>query len=254
MEEADSPETLVGKCVDLKAKGGVGCLVSGGCTSKGKVPLKRFSKALKEAKNLGLKVVVHTGLVDEEDVEALKGSGVDCVSMDVVGSDDTLKEIYHLKAKVTDVDRSLGLLKEAGLKITPHILIGLHYGEVRGEWNAIDLAVSHNPDALIFIVFTPLRGTAMEDVSPPPPERVAELITYGKSKMRGKPVALGCMRPSGLYRDQLDVLAVQTGVNGVAFPSKAALTNVKKLGVRVTYKPHCCSLIAYDFSDDDPVV
>jgi uncharacterized radical SAM superfamily protein len=251
MEPATSPEALVRKCVELKAKGGVGCLVSGGCTSNGKVPLKRFSRALREAKNLGLKMVVHTGLVDVEDVEVLKGSGVDCVSMDVIGSDDTLREIYHLKAKVTDFNRSLGLLKEAGLKITPHILIGLHYGEIRGEWKAIDLAVSHDPDALIFIVFTPLRGTVMEGMNPPPPEQVAELIAYGKSKMGGKAVTLGCMRPLGPYRERLDNLAVQAGVNGIAFPSKATLNFMKNLGVRVTYKPHCCSLIAYDFDGEN---
>lgn len=246
MEEATSPEMLIEKCVELKARGGVGCLVSGGCTSDGKVPLKRFSRALREAKNLGLRIVVHTGLVDVEDVEVLKGSGVDCVSMDVVGSDDTLREIYHLKAKVADLESSLELLKDAGLKITPHILIGLHYGKIRGEWKAVELAVNQEPDALIFIVFTPLRGTAMEDVNPPPLEHVSELIAYGKSKMKDRPVALGCMRPSGLYRDHLDLRAVQTGIDGIAFPSKSVLTGVKDLGIKVIHKPHCCSLIVYD--------
>lgn len=246
MKDSASPRELVNICKELKDNGGVGCLISGGCTPEGKVPLRRYSDALKKVKNMGLKVVVHTGLVDEEDVEMLREARIESVSIDVVGSNSTLRDIYHLNLNVSDIDESLKLLVNAGLKITPHVLIGLHYGEILGEKKAIELAASHEPDALILIVMTPIRGTPMEKVKPPSPLQVSKLIAYARSKLKETPIVLGCMRPSGRYREQIDTLAVNEGVNGIAFPSKAVLSYIKRLGVKTRYMPYCCSLIAYD--------
>jgi uncharacterized radical SAM superfamily protein len=251
MKNATSPEELRNILKELKTNGGIGCLVSGGCTSTGKVPLTRFSDVLKKAKDLGLKVVAHTGLVDEEEASSLVEAQVDCVSMDVIGGESTLKEVYHVKASVSEIDHSLKLLSDAGLKITPHILIGIHYGKILSEKKAIDLATSHSPDALIFIIFTPIRGTLMETVKPPAPHQASKLIAYARLKLRDAPIVLGCMRPSGSYRETIDVLAVKEGVNGIAFPSKAVMDYATKAGFESISKPYCCSLISYDLKEDN---
>ncbi len=86
----------------------------------------------------------------------------------------------------------------------------------------------------------------MEKVIPPSPLQASKLIHYARSKLRDAPIVLGCMRPSGRYREMVDVLAVKKGVNGIAFPSKAVLKYINNIGFESVSKPYCCSLIPYD--------
>ena len=81
MIPAETPERLVETLHRIKNQGAVGCLISGGCLPNGSVPIDRFIGAIAEAKKLGLKVVVHTGLVNLETAEKLKEAGVDVVSI-----------------------------------------------------------------------------------------------------------------------------------------------------------------------------
>lgn len=46
----------------------MGCLISGGCLPNGSVPIARFADVISEIKkNLGLTIVVHSGLISLED-------------------------------------------------------------------------------------------------------------------------------------------------------------------------------------------
>jgi len=48
------------------------------------VPFKHFVDALKYVKSLGLKVFIHTGIVDEYRAQLLKDAGVDMVLIDAI--------------------------------------------------------------------------------------------------------------------------------------------------------------------------
>jgi len=48
------------------------------------------------------------------------------------------------------------------------------------------------------------------------------------------------MRPSGKYRDEIDVKAVETGIHGVVMPSKKAIERAKELGIEIVWKQECC--------------
>jgi len=111
MIPAPSPKALVETCRELKSRGAVGCLISGGCLPDGSVPLERFVDAIAEVKKLGLNVVVHTGLVDFYVASKLKQAGVDAVSIDVIGSEETAKEVYNIHASLEDYRQSLLALK-----------------------------------------------------------------------------------------------------------------------------------------------
>jgi hypothetical protein len=248
MEAAATPEALFEACARYAADGAEGVLISGGSDANGSVPLKPFLGAIARVKReLGLKVAVHTGLVDEELATGLAEAGVDAAMLDVIGSDETLREIYHLNRSADDIGRSLLLLKRAGVRLIPHVVVGLHYGEIRGEWRALEMIATANPDAVVYVVLTPTQGTPMESVEPPEPREVAEVIAAGKALMPAAPHVLGCMRPKGEYRERLDKLALRIGVDGIAFPSHEAVDYAKELGLSYKFRPVCCSLCYEDF-------
>ncbi|PVX27096.1 MAG: radical SAM protein, partial [Candidatus Bathyarchaeum sp.] len=94
MHSATTPEKLFDLCKNLKAKGAVGCLISGGCLPDGSVPLDPFMGSIKKIKKeLGLTVFVHTGVVDFSTAKQLKDAGVNAALIDVIGSDETIREV-----------------------------------------------------------------------------------------------------------------------------------------------------------------
>jgi uncharacterized radical SAM superfamily protein len=247
MIPAFTPAELVGVCRDLKDKGCLGLLISGGCLPDGSVPLNRFVGAMAHVKrDLGLKIVVHTGLIDGETARRLKEAGVDAALIDIIGSDETIQEVYQLNAMVKDYDDSLRALHEAGIPSVPHVLIGLHYGKIKGEFQALEMISKYNPAAVIAIALTSIRGTVMEDVNPPAPEDVVKIIIAARLMMPTTPIVLGCMRPKGRHRLETDKLAVRAGVNAIAFPTEAAINLAESMGLAVTFSPLCCSQIFED--------
>ena len=246
MIPAETPERLVETLHRIKNQGAVGCLISGGCLPNGSVPIDRFIGAIAEAKKLGLKVVVHTGLVNLETAEKLKEAGVDVVSIDIIGSEATIKEIYNLEASIQEYENSLEALSKVEIPFTPHVLVGLHYGELKGELNALRMISKYDPSALIIIVFFPIKGTMMENVKPPSPRDVAKVLVQARFMLPKVPIVLGCARPKGKHRILTDVLAVETGVNGIAFPEAKAIEKALELGLDISFSPLCCSQIYSD--------
>ncbi len=248
MIPAFTPAELVEVCRDLKDKGCLGLLISGGCLPDGSVPLNRFIGAMAQIKrDLELKIVAHTGLIDDETARKLKEAGVDAALIDIIGSDETIQEVYQLNAGVKDYDESLRALHEAGIPSVPHVLIGLHYGKIKGEFQALKMISKYDPAAVIAIALTPIRGTAMEEVKPPPSEDIVKLLIAARLMMPTTPVVLGCMRPKGKHRLTTDKLAVRAGVTAIAFPTEAAINLAKSMNLAVTFSPLCCSQIFEDF-------
>ncbi|HDO42408.1 MAG TPA: radical SAM protein [Candidatus Bathyarchaeota archaeon] len=243
MISAQTPQKLMEVCSNLKKAGALGCLISGGCLPNGSVPITRFIDAIAEVKRkLGLTIVIHTGLIDFETAKKLKKAKVDAVLIDIIGSNETIREIYRLhNASTKDYEKTLEALKRAEIPFVPHVLIGLHYGAIKGEFKALKMIEKYDPSALIFIVFFPIRGTEMEFVKPPSPKRVMDILTEARFMMPNVPMALGCARPKGKHRALTDVLAIEAGINAIAFPSVEAIERAKKLGLEIRFSQVCCS-------------
>jgi uncharacterized radical SAM superfamily protein len=247
MVPALSPEALFDVCAQLKKDGAAGCLISGGCLPDGSVPIERFVDVIAQIKkNLGLTVIVHTGVIDPSTAKRLKDSGVDAALIDIIGSDETIREVYHLDVSVEDYDKSLRAFHDAGIPFVPHVLVGLHYGELRGELEALKMIARYSPSAVITIAFMPIRGTPMEKVTPPEPEDIAKILVSSKLLMPNTPTVLGCMRPKGEHRKRTDMLAVRAGVNGIAFPVEEAVQLAESLNLEISFSSLCCSQIFGD--------
>jgi uncharacterized radical SAM superfamily protein len=166
--------------------------------------------------------------------------------IDIIGSDETIREVYQLKVSVEDFDRSLRALHESEIPLVPHVLVGLHYGKLRGELQALKMISKYSPSAVIIIAFMPIHGTPMEKVNPPEPEDIAKVLVTARLMMPQTPVVLGCMRPKGKHRTRIDTLAVKAGVNAIAFPAEEAIQLAESMGLEITFSSLCCSQIFED--------
>jgi hypothetical protein len=248
MYPAVTPKELFELCARLKRNGASGCLISGGCLPNGSVPVGKFVGAIEEVKRkLGLTVFVHTGIIDFDMVEKLGNAGVDAALMDVIGSDETIREIYNLNVTVEDYENSLKALYEAGIIFVPHVIVGLHYGRLKGELQALEMISRYKPSALVIIAFMPIHGTEMGNVEPPKPVDIAKIITAARLMLPKTPLVLGCMRPKGKHRVKTDILAIKGGVNAIAFPSEEAIAFAESQGTEIFFSSFCCSQIYADF-------
>ncbi|MEM2104236.1 MAG: radical SAM protein [Candidatus Bathyarchaeia archaeon] len=253
MYPAKTPEELYNLCAKLKTEGAVGCLISGGCLSDGSVPLDRFIKTIGKLKaDFGLTVFTHVGVVDLEKALRLKEARVDAVLIDIIGADETIKEIYNLNVTVENYKSSLKALSQAGLHFVPHIIVGLHYGKLKGELNALQMISKYKPSALVIIAFMPIHGTEMACVEPPKPIDIARVVTIARIMFPETPIALGCMRPKGRHRKVTDILAIKAGLNAIAFPAEEAIKFAEENNCRISFSRYCCSQIYLDAFEFKP--
>jgi len=244
MFPALTPKKLFNLCMKLKNEGAIGCLISGGCLPDGSVPLNKFVDAIAKIKSeLGLTIAAHTGVIDLSTAKRLKEAGVDAALIDIIGSDETIREVYQLKVSVEDFDRSLRALHESEIPLVPHVLVGLHHGKLKGELQALKMISKYSPSAVIIIAFMPIHGTPMEKVDPPEPEDIAKVLVTARLMMPQTPIVLGCMRPKGKHRMRTDTLAVKAGVNAIAFPAEEAIQLAESMGLEITFSSLCCSQI-----------
>lgn len=247
MIPAPTPEELINVCVSLKEKGALGCLISGGCLPDGSIPFNKFIDAIAKIKqDTGLTVIVHTGVIDLSTARRLRKAGVDAALIDVIGSDETICEIYQLNVKVDDYRSSLEALRKAGIPTVPHVLVGLHYGKIKGELQALKIISEYAPSAVIIIALIPIHDTPMENVNPPAPEDIAKVLVTARLMMPKTPIVLGCMRPKGEHRIRTDALAVEAGVNAIAFPTEETIRLAESMGLEITFSSLCCSQVFDD--------
>lgn len=227
----------------LVARGCRGVLLSGGADRRGRVPLKGHLEAIGYLKTLGLRVIVHTGLVDRDTASELARVGVDQVLVDVIGDEETIRRVYHLDRKPADYAASLAVLKEAGLAIAPHVVIGLHFGQVRGELRALEMVRDAEPEAIVLVVLSPLVGTAMAEVDPPAPRTVGRIVATARMMNPTRRIMLGCARPAGPGKGEMERLTIAGGINALAYPTQSAVRYAQSRGLAVEWRETCCSLL-----------
>ncbi len=243
MPDLSTPADLVEYGGKIKSLGHTGLLVSGGCDEYGRLPWGKFAGAVTSLKKLGLVITAHTGMVGRSTAELLKNCGIDQALVDVVGSDETLEQVYHAHYGVHGIESTLAALCSVGIETVPHIVFGLHYGNQLGEDRALKIIARYNNiKKYVIVVLTPNRETPMMGIAAPAPELVANFIATARLELPLCKAGLGCARPRGRYSKRLEFLAIHAGVNSMALYSDEALAEAKKLGLPIRYNSTCCSL------------
>ncbi len=242
MIRAATPRALVDQCIQLAERGNHGVLISGGCDRNGRLPWGPFLPAIREIKDrTGLLVSVHSGLVDPATARRLKGAGVDQALIDVVGDDDTYRRVCHVPFGVSEIVSSLEALESAGLEIVPHVVCGLHFGEIRGEAKAVQLISRFDVGQLVIVSVMKIPGKSDARFGLPRAEAIAEIIAEARSVMPHVLISLGCARQRGNRR--METLAIDAGVNRMALPSDEAVEHARAYGLEVKFQATCCSVM-----------
>jgi uncharacterized radical SAM superfamily protein len=242
MIPAREPYDLQELCRELDTDGNIGVLLSGGSDREGSLPWLKFVDSIRWVKqNTHLKISIHTGIIDRETAFSLKDAGIDEVLIDVVGSEETMQQVCHLPNGLMAIESSLEALAATRLPLIPHIVVGLHYGQVLGEMHALKMAAQYPLSSLVVVVIHPLKQTPMEGMRPPDPEAVARFIAAARLRLPSVPIALSCARPHGPHRVKTDKMALDAGINRMAMPSEEALAKAKDMGLVIEFYKTCCS-------------
>lgn len=243
MKPVHSPDKLKELGNVLHEMGCKGVLISGGASADGLVPINKYFDAIHYLKRKGLQVIVHTGLVNKETAEKLKKVGVDQVLIDIIGDENTIKKVYHLDRTPEDYEKSLKILKNVGHKMAPHIVIGLHYGKIVGEYNALQIISRQKPDVIVLVVLSPLHGTPMHGVKTPSPKEIAKIAAIARIINPNTKITFGCASPSGPQKVDTEKLLIKAGINSIAYPTDEAIDYAHDLGLKSNFREECCSLL-----------
>jgi len=188
-----------------------------------------------------LKVAIHSALTDRSRAQAMEAAGVDTAMMDVIGSDDTIREVYHLGRPVEDFEATLKALCSTTMQVVPHIVIGLHYGRILGEPRALDIVARHAVHSLVLVVVMPFYAKPGTFATPATHD-VARIFMQARRRIPDREVLLGCARPPGMHRRVTDAYAVAAGLDGIAFPADGAVAVAQALGRPAVQEHACCSM------------
>jgi hypothetical protein len=242
MVPANTPDDLLGIAEALAERGANGFLLSGGADRSGKVKLASYCEAVREIKaTTDLKINAHIGLVSRTEIRKLVGSGIDAFSVDVYGSDDTIREVLGIDARVHDYFRVVEGLQTEGALVAPHVCIGIHGGELRGEFEAIERLAHHSPKALILISLIPTKGTAFQDVRPPDKGMVTSVVKRAREALPETRILMGCMRSKRDRSWEPDLVAA--GLDGIVLPSPKTVAFLRANGYSVKKRAVCCSMV-----------
>jgi len=244
MLAATSPAMLDQKVRHLIATQDLqGFLLSGGSNKRNEIPYERFYPVVEQLKRdfPYLNIAIHTALTDDAGARAMEAAGVDTAMMDVIGADETIRDVYHLDRPVADFEATLAALTSTSMRVSPHIVIGLHYGRVLGEQNALDIVSRYPVEALVLVVVMPFYA-APGLFAVPDTAEVGRIFGEARRRLHDRQVLLGCARPPGLHKRAVDAYAVMAGLDGIAFPADGVVGVARAIGRPFHQEHACCSI------------
>lgn len=245
MIAATSPAELERKVRDLvMLKDLGGFLLSGGSNRRNEVPYDRYYLTIEKLKREfpQLRIAVHSALLDETRAKRMESAGVDVAMMDVIGAQETIRDVYHLDRPVSDFEATLAALTATKMEVVPHIVIGLHYGRLLGEENALDIISRYKVAALILVIVSPIYAPPDKPFATIGTDDVAKVFVAARQRIRNAPVQLGCIRPAGRHKLITDAYAVMAGFDGIAYPAEGIVALARAIGRPVEQEHACCSI------------
>ncbi len=241
----DSPEEFIPKLTEAMKNGAKGFLISGGCNTKGELPYDKYKDVIKKFKETtGAIINAHPGLMDFTSAFYLENIGVDFISFDFVADDEVIHDIFHLKKRETDdyMETYYNLL-DTRIDLIPHILIGAKYGKIDREGEVFKMLEEEQTSNVVFISLIPPKGDSKFIL--PEITDVAKFILATRLKFPELEISLGCMRVRGkseFHGNTLEQLAVLSGADRIAMPSRGLLNWAKEKNIKVESYNSCCAI------------
>ncbi len=244
MIPARTPEDLWQVANRQIEHGARGMLLTGGSNHRNEVEYDPYYSTIRRIKECfpEFRIALHTALVDGDGARRMEDCGIDSAMMDVIGAQETIAQVYHLKRGVDDFERTLENLVATRLKVVPHIVLGLHYGRLLGEWDALEMLRRHPPSAVVLVVAMPFYAPAHRSFAVPDSLQVGRFFLDARQALPDIPLLLGCARPAGRAKAEIDAYAVMAGLNGIAHPAEGMVELAARLGRKARIASACCSM------------
>lgn len=226
------------------ALGAAGMLLTGGSNHRNEVEYDPYYPTLARIKKAfpHFRIALHTALLDKGAAQRMEDAGVDTAMMDIIGAQDTITQVYHLKRGMADFERTLESLCATRMQIVPHIVIGLHYGKMLGEWNALAMLQRHTPSAVVLVVAMPFYASSQRPFATLNSRTVGHFFRTAREALPDTPLLLGCARPPGRTKLEIESYAIMAGLNGLAHPSEGMVELASSIGREMRVSPTCCSI------------
>ncbi len=220
-----------------------GFLLSGGSNRRNEIRYERYYPVIEGLRRdfPHLRIAIHSALLDAPRARAMASAGVHTAMMDVIGANETIRDVYHLDRPVDDFEATLAALCATSMEVVPHIVIGLHYGRILGEANALDIVSRHAIHSLVLVVVMPFYAKPGTFATPATAD-VGQIFLEARSRIPDRQVLLGCARPPGMHRRVTDAYAVMAGLDGIAFPADGAVSVAHAIGRPAAQAHACCSI------------
>ena len=127
------------------------------------------------------------------------------------------------------------------MEVTPHIVVGLHYGRILGEAAALDMVSRYDVNALVLVVIMPFYAKPGTFVTPETSD-VGRIFLEARERLTDQQVLLGCARPPGMHKRVTDAYAIMAGLDGIAFPADGAVSVAHTIGRPFEQAHSCCSI------------
>lgn len=238
-----TPDALHEECLKLSSRGVRGVLLSGGYNGEGYVPFEPFLDAIERVKReTGMFISAHTGLAPDRLARGMGEAGIDLADFDLIGDDDTIELVLGIRRKVEDYRRAMKALKRSVQYVVPHICVGLHAGEIRGEFRALEVASEIKPSLIVLLVLTPTTGTEFENLPAPSADCFKNVAIEARLRFPEAQLSLGCMRPRDSRRLEIELSALQAGFDRIELPGEQTLEAARAMGFRVKKLHACCAV------------
>ena len=244
MIPATTPAMLDSKVRDLIMLQDLqGFLLSGGSNRRNEIKYEKYMPVIEGLKRdfPHLKVAIHSALLDEARARSMESAGVDTAMMDVIGAQETIRDVYHLERTVDEFEATLAALCSTSMEVVPHIVIGLHYGRILGEANALDICSRHDIHSLVLVVVMPFYAKVGTYATPKTAD-IGRIFLEARQRLPDRQVLLGCARPAGMHKRVTDAYAVMAGLDGIAFPADGAVALSEAIGRPYEQQHACCSI------------
>lgn len=244
MIPARTPEDLWRVANQQIEHGARGMLLTGGSNHRNQVEYGPYYSIIRRIKDIfpEFRIAMHTALVSSDGARSMADSGIDVAMMDVIGAQETITQVYHLKRSVDDFESTLENLLATRLKVVPHIVLGLHYGRFLGERAALEMLRRHPPSAVVLVVVMPFYAPADRPFGVPDSLEVGRFFLDARQALPDIPLLLGCARPAGRAKAEIDAYALMAGLNGIAHPADGMVELAARLGRKVRIASTCCSM------------
>ena len=241
MEALTTPEKLEAYAFNLARRKGKGLLISGGYNTEARLPIEPFLPTLAKIKReTDLILNLHPGLVSEEQAKAFAEIGIDEISFDLVVNDEVIQKVINPNLTGKDYLRAYAALKNAGLKVAPHIMLGLFFGEMQGEIEAVKAAFSFDPKLIVFLALIPTKGTPMAAAPQIAPAALGKMLVFTRMNRPEIELSLGCMR---VRKREYETIALKAGINRLAVPKHETLAIARDKFEREIIKAnYCCTI------------